>query len=45
VATGNKSVDDAFLASRFEIDVAGERVPVRASRKAPYDPTGARLKV
>ena len=45
VATGNKPVDDAFLASRFEIDVAGERVPVRASRKAPYDPTGARLKV
>ena len=31
-------------AARFEIDIAGERVPVRASLKAPYDPAGARLK-
>jgi len=29
---------------RFELDVAGDRVPVRPSLKAPYDPTGARLK-
>jgi glycine cleavage system aminomethyltransferase T len=29
---------------RFELDIAGVRVPVRASLKAPYDPAGARLK-
>ena len=44
VATGGARVDDAWLAARFEIDIAGERVPVRASLKAPYDPAGARLK-
>jgi len=43
-ATGGARVDDAWLAARFEIDIAGERVPVRASLKAPYDPAGARLK-
>jgi 4-methylaminobutanoate oxidase (formaldehyde-forming) len=44
VTTGGALVDDAFLAARFEIDIAGERVPVRASLKAPYDPAGSRLK-
>jgi 4-methylaminobutanoate oxidase (formaldehyde-forming) len=44
VTTGGARVDDAFLAARFEIDIAGERVPVRASLKAPYDPAGMRLK-
>ncbi len=44
VATGGAKVDDAWLAEKFEIDIAGERVPVRASLKAPYDPSGARLK-
>jgi sarcosine dehydrogenase len=43
-ATGGVRVDDAWLAARFEIDIAGERVGVRASLKAPYDPSGARLK-
>jgi 4-methylaminobutanoate oxidase (formaldehyde-forming) len=43
-ATGGARVDDAWLAARFEIDIAGERVPVRASLKAPYDPAGAKLK-
>ena len=43
-ATGGARADDAWLAARFEIDIAGERVPVRASLKAPYDPAGARLK-
>ncbi len=43
-ATGGARVDDAWLAARFELDIAGDRVPVRASLKAPYDPTGARLK-
>jgi len=42
--TGGARVDDAWLAARFEIDIAGERVPVRASLKPPYDPAGARLK-
>jgi 4-methylaminobutanoate oxidase (formaldehyde-forming) len=44
VATGGAPVDAAFLGSRFEIDIAGERVPVRASLRAPYDPAGERLK-
>jgi sarcosine dehydrogenase len=43
-ATGGARVDDAFLASRFEIDIAGERVKVVASLKAPYDPAGLRVK-
>jgi 4-methylaminobutanoate oxidase (formaldehyde-forming) len=43
-ATGGARVDDAWLAARFEIDIAGERVPVRASLKAPYDPANAKLK-
>ena len=43
-ATGGARVDDAWLAARFEIDIAGERVPVRASLKAPYDPKGEKLK-
>src|SRR5205807_5705352 len=43
-ATGGVRVDDAWLAARFEIDIAGERVPARASLRAPYDPAGARLK-
>ena len=43
-ATGGARVDDAWLAARFEIDIAGERVPVRASLKAPYDPKGEKLR-
>jgi heterotetrameric sarcosine oxidase gamma subunit len=43
-ATGGGRVDDAWLATRFELDIAGDRVPVRASLKAPYDPKGERLK-
>ena len=43
-ATGGARVDDAWLSARFEIDIAGERVPVRASLKAPYDPKGEKLK-
>jgi sarcosine dehydrogenase len=43
-ATGGARVDDAWLGSRFEIDIAGERVPVRAGLKAPYDPANAKLK-
>jgi glycine cleavage system aminomethyltransferase T len=43
-ATGGACVDAAWLAARFEIDIAGERIPVRANLKAPYDPVGVRLK-
>jgi sarcosine dehydrogenase len=43
-ATAGQRVDDAWLSARFEIDIAGERVPVRASLKAPYDPASAWLK-
>ena len=44
-ATGGVRVDDAWLSARFEIDIAGERVPVRASLKPPYDPANARTKM
>jgi sarcosine dehydrogenase len=44
VATSGARIDDAWLAARFEIDIAGERVAVRASLKAPYDRTGAKMK-
>src|SRR3989440_2621866 len=43
-ATHGARVDDAWLAARFEIDIAGELVPVRASLQPTYDPAGARLK-
>jgi heterotetrameric sarcosine oxidase gamma subunit len=44
VTTGGARADDAWLAARFEIDIAGERVPVRASLKALYDPARSRMK-
>jgi 4-methylaminobutanoate oxidase (formaldehyde-forming) len=44
VATGGDKVDAKFLEGPFELDIAGERVPVRASLKAPYDPANARVK-
>jgi 4-methylaminobutanoate oxidase (formaldehyde-forming) len=44
VLTGGTPVDEAWLAARFEIDIAGERVTVRASLKGPYDPAGAKMK-
>jgi 4-methylaminobutanoate oxidase (formaldehyde-forming) len=44
VTTGGARIDDAWLAAKFEIDIAGERVPVRASLKAPYDPKNERVK-
>lgn len=33
-----------LLSARYELDIAGERVPVKASLKAPYDPANARVK-
>jgi len=44
VKTGGAAIDAAFLGAKFEIDIAGDRVPVRASLKALYDPTGAKVK-
>jgi 4-methylaminobutanoate oxidase (formaldehyde-forming) len=44
VATEGARVDEAFLVGRFEIDVAGERVVVRASAKPPYDPEGSKVR-
>jgi 4-methylaminobutanoate oxidase (formaldehyde-forming) len=44
VTTDGAAVDAGFLRSKFEIDIAGERVPVGASLKPPYDPSGAKLK-
>jgi len=45
VATGGARIDDAWLSARFEIDIAGVRVPVRASVKPPYDPAGSKIKL
>jgi 4-methylaminobutanoate oxidase (formaldehyde-forming) len=44
VATAGEAADAAYLGSTFEIDIAGERVPVRASFKAPYDPASTKVK-
>ncbi len=44
VTTSRAPVDAGFLGGKFEIDIGGERVPVRASVKAPYDPAGANVK-
>ena len=44
VTTGGAAVDANFLNTRFELDIAGDRVPVRASLKPPFDPSGACLK-
>lgn len=38
-------VDNAFLNSgKFEVEVAGVRIPARASLRPFYDPTNARVK-
>jgi sarcosine dehydrogenase len=38
-------VDEAYVAGgRFELDVAGERIPARAGLAAPYDPRALRVK-
>jgi sarcosine dehydrogenase len=39
------AIDAAWLeAGRFEVDLAGTRLEARVSLKAPYDPSGARIK-
>ena len=35
---------EALLASRWEVDVAGTRVPAEASLKPFHDPSGARMR-
>ena len=38
-------VGDAFIASgRWELEVAGERLPARAQLAPPYDPKGIRVR-
>lgn len=38
-------VDAAYVADgRFELDIAGDRIPARATLSAPYDPGGLRVK-
>ena len=44
VKTNGAAVNAGFLESKFELDIGGERVPVRASLKAPYDPSAQNLK-
>jgi heterotetrameric sarcosine oxidase gamma subunit len=44
VDAGASTTADAFLAGRFEIDVAGRRIPARASLKPLYDPKGERIR-
>lgn len=44
VTTAGAAVNADFLSARYELDIAGDRVPVKASLKAPYDPTNARVK-
>ncbi|MEA2934780.1 MAG: hypothetical protein QOD74_1426 [Variibacter sp.] len=45
VATGGKQLDEtALAAARFELDVAGDRVPVRVSLRAPYDAKSERVR-
>jgi 4-methylaminobutanoate oxidase (formaldehyde-forming) len=39
------AVPEELLASRFEIEVAGEQFPAHASLKPLYDPSGARTRV
>ncbi|HVY00832.1 MAG TPA: FAD-dependent oxidoreductase [Pseudorhodoplanes sp.] len=36
---------ESIATGAFALDIAGERVPVRASLKAPYDPANLRVKV
>jgi sarcosine dehydrogenase len=40
---GERISDTSLAKQRFEVDIAGVRVPVRASLSAPYDPKSARV--
>jgi len=39
-----QAIDAAWLAGRFEVDLAGVRLAANVALKAPYDPAGARIK-
>jgi len=39
-----QAIDAAWLAGKFEVDLAGVRLAARVGLKAPYDPAGARIK-
>jgi sarcosine dehydrogenase len=46
VSSADGAIDAGWLAAgRFELDIAGVRAPVRASLKAPYDPSSARTRM
>ena len=45
VPTPDREKADELLASRFEVDVAGTRIPVVASLKPMYDPRSERVKM
>jgi 4-methylaminobutanoate oxidase (formaldehyde-forming) len=36
--------EDLLAAGRFELDIAGDRIPARAGLAAPYDPRALRVK-
>lgn len=45
IDTGGAALTEAALAaSTFEVDIAGTRIAVRATLRAPYDQEGARIK-
>jgi 4-methylaminobutanoate oxidase (formaldehyde-forming) len=44
VTTNGLPIDATIFSTPFEIDITGERVPVRPVLKAPYDPTGAKVR-
>jgi 4-methylaminobutanoate oxidase (formaldehyde-forming) len=37
--------DEWILAGRYEIDVEGTRIPAKVHLKAPYDPSGERVRM
>jgi sarcosine dehydrogenase len=39
-----QAIDAAWLAGKFEIDLAGTRLATKVSVKPPYDPAGQRIK-
>ena len=45
VGTEFAATPDDVLAGKYEIEVAGKRIPARVSLKPMYDPTSARIKI
>ncbi|HEX8168346.1 MAG TPA: FAD-dependent oxidoreductase [Beijerinckiaceae bacterium] len=46
VSSGGEAIDAAWLENGgFAVEIAGVRAPVRASLKAPYDPSSARTRM